>query len=116
MFIVRPSSFFQRGAGGRVNFITSTGEGGGLKNKKRGGSMVQGQVFLEGDTFPIQVFQDLSFLHLEITLPFAKLCYTPLQNCATHLKKIIFFCHHNFGKKIIQSCLKINLKLSKKLR
>ena len=75
MFIVRPSSFFQRGAGGRVNFITSTGEGGGLKNKKRGGSMVQGQVFLEGDTFPIQVFQDLSFLHLEITLPFAKLCY-----------------------------------------
>ena len=40
--------------------------------------MVQGQVFLEGDTFPIQVFQDLSFLHLEITLPFAKLCYTPL--------------------------------------
>ena len=36
--------------------------------------MVQGQVFLEGDTFPIQVFQDLSFLHLEITLPFAKLC------------------------------------------
>ena len=99
MFIVRPSSFFQRGAGGRVNFITSTGEGGGLKNKKRGGSMVQGQVFLEGDTIPIQVFQDLSFLHLEITLPFAKLCYTPLQNCVMHLKKIIFFCDHNFGKK-----------------
>ena len=28
------------------------------------------------DTFPISFFQGLSFLHLEITLPFAKLCYT----------------------------------------
>ena len=41
--------------------------------------MVQGQVFLKGmvdaGTFPIQFFQGLSFLHLEITLPFAKLCY-----------------------------------------
>ena len=27
------------------------------------------------DTFPIYFFQGLSFLHLEITLPFAKLCY-----------------------------------------
>ena len=27
------------------------------------------------DTFPISFFQGLSFLHLEITLPFAKLCY-----------------------------------------
>ena len=26
-------------------------------------------------TFPIYFFQGLSFLHLEITLPFAKLCY-----------------------------------------
>ena len=26
-------------------------------------------------TFPIYFFQDLSFLHLEIALPFAKLCY-----------------------------------------
>ena len=41
--------------------------------------MVQGQVFLKGkggaDTFPIQFFQYLSVLHLESTLPFAKLCY-----------------------------------------
>ena len=40
--------------------------------------MVQGQVFLKGggaDTFPIQFFQGLSLLHLEVTLPFAKLCY-----------------------------------------
>ena len=26
-------------------------------------------------TFPIYFFQGISFLHLEITLPFAKLCY-----------------------------------------
>ena len=40
--------------------------------------MAQGQVFLKGGTgtFPIYFFQDLSFLHLEITLTFAKLCYT----------------------------------------
>ena len=42
--------------------------------------MMQGQVFLKGvggdaDTFPIYFFQGLSFLHLEITLPFAKICY-----------------------------------------
>ena len=61
--------------------------GGGIwKTKKGGGSTVQGQVFLKGGgggggggagTFPIFqiIFQDLSFLHLEITLLFAKLCY-----------------------------------------
>ena len=41
--------------------------------------MVQEQVFLKtgegADTFPISFFQGLSSLHLEITLPFAKLCY-----------------------------------------
>ena len=50
--------------------------------------MVQGQIFLKGrggggggggwgeaGTFPIYFFQGLSFLHLEITLAFAKLCY-----------------------------------------
>ena len=41
--------------------------------------MVQGQVFLKGwgggGTFLIQFFQSLSFLYLEITLPFEKLCY-----------------------------------------
>ena len=38
---------------------------------------MQGQVFLKEEggasTFPILIFQGLSFLHLEITLPFAKL-------------------------------------------
>ena len=43
--------------------------------------MMQGHVFLKvrgggaADTFPIEFFQGLSFLHLEITLPFVKLCY-----------------------------------------
>ena len=40
--------------------------------------MVQGQVFLKGGgagTFPTSFFQGLSFLHFEITLPFAKLCH-----------------------------------------
>ena len=37
-----------------------------------GGSMVQGQVFLKGHC---RSFQGLSFLHLEIILFFAKLCF-----------------------------------------
>ena len=44
--------------------------------------MVEGQVFLKGggaDTFPISFFQGLSFLHLEVTLPFAE--------TVMHLKK-----------------------------
>ena len=47
--------------------------------------MVQGQVFLkvQAGTFPISFLQGLSFLHLIITLPFAKLCYA--------FKKKIFF-------------------------
>ena len=43
-------------------------------------------------TLPIEFFKGLSFLHLEIALSFAKLCY------AFEEKKIIF-CHHNFMKK-----------------
>ena len=41
--------------------------------------MVQGQVFLKGGagTFPIESFQGLSFLHLEITLFFA--CHSKLS-------------------------------------
>ena len=38
------------------------------------------QIFLKGgkeaaDTCPISFFQGLSFLHLEITFPFVKLCF-----------------------------------------
>ena len=56
----------------------------------------QGQVFLKGGeagTFPINFFQGLSFLYLEITLPFAKLCHA-------FEEKIFFFSHHNFMQKI----------------
>ena len=56
--------------------------------------MVQGQVFLKGggaDTFSISFFQGLSFLLLEVTLPFAEtvLC----------IWKKNFFCHNNSMKK-----------------
>ena len=42
--------------------------------------MVQGQVLLKGGKgagwhFSYLFFQDLSFFNLEITLPFAELCY-----------------------------------------
>ena len=39
--------------------------------------MVQGQVFLKGGLalFVFNFFQGLSFLHVEITILFAKLCY-----------------------------------------
>ena len=49
------------------------------KFKKVGGNMVQGQVFLKGGagTFPIESFQGLSFLHLEITLFFD--CHSKLS-------------------------------------
>ena len=40
--------------------------GPGAGRLKRGGG---------ADTFPISFFQVLSFLHFEIALPFAKLCY-----------------------------------------
>ena len=49
--------------------------------------MMQGQVFLKKGGWDFSV-QGLSFLHLEITLLSAKLCYA------------FFFCHDNFMKKI----------------
>ena len=67
---------------------------------------MQGQVSLkreggkEAGTFPVSFFQGLSFLH------FAELCY------AFEEKKYI--CHHSFLKKVILSCLNINLKISHK--
>ena len=57
-----------------------------------------------GALFLFNFFQGLSFLHLEITLHFAKIVL-----CIW--RKIIFFCHRNFMIKIILSCLKMNLKL-----
>ena len=64
-----------------------------------------GHNFLKGgaDTFPISFFQGLSFLHLEITLPFTTLCYA-------FEEKLFFFYHNSF------SCLKLNLKMCHKSR
>ena len=72
--------------------------------------MVLGMVFSKrrAGTFPTKFFQGLSFLHLQITSPFAKLCHP--------FEEKIFFCHHNFMKKFILSFLKMNLKISHKLR
>ena len=75
--------------------------------------MGQRQVVLKrgggAGTFPIYFFQGLSFLHLEITLSFAKLCYA-------FEEKNVFFATIILWKKFIRSCLKMNLKISHKLR
>ena len=87
--------------------------GGDSEFKKGGGSMVQGQVFLKREggsgTFPILIFQGLSFLNLEITLPLAKLLYA-------FEEKIFFSATKILQKKIILSCLQMNLKISHELR
>ena len=79
--------------------------------------MVQGQVFLKevgggrGGGATLFLFNVLKVYHFYIK----KLLY-PFQNCVKHLKKNYLFSHHVFIKKIIQSCLKMNLKISHKLR
>ena len=60
---------------------------GNLKNLKRVVHLLK----RAAGTFPVKFFQGLSFLHLENTLPFAKLCQP--------FKEKKFFCHHNFMKK-----------------
>ena len=58
--------------------MITSGRGKSEKLKK-GGSILQGQVLKKkgegAGTFPIKFFQGVSFLHLEITLRFAKLCH-----------------------------------------
>ena len=72
--------------------------------------MVQWQVFLKkrggrgAGTFPIKCFQGLLFLHSEITLPFTKLCYA-------FEEKLFFSATIFLWKKVILSCLKMNLKI-----
>ena len=63
--------------GREVNFNYLPRKGEYEKIQKGGGSMGQGQIFLKegGWHFSYLIFQGLPFLHLEITLPFAKLCY-----------------------------------------
>ena len=49
------------------------------------------------------------FLHLEIILPFAKLCYT-------FEERLFFSVTIILSKNVILSCLKMNLKISHKLK
>ena len=56
--------------------------------------MMHGQLFLKGRELALFLFiffKVYHFLHLEITLPFAKLCYV--------FEDKNFFCHFNFMKK-----------------
>ena len=73
--------------------------------------MVQEQVFLKGgglSFFLFVFFQRLSFLHLEITLPFVKLRYLLEE-------KNLFSATIISSKKVIRNCLKMNLKKFHKL-
>ena len=74
--------------------------------------MVQGQVFLKwGEEcwhFFYLVFLMFIIFTLEITLPFAKLCYA-------FEEKLFFSATIIFRKKVIPSFLKMNLKTTHKL-
>ena len=90
--------------GGSKFWLPPPGEGGQSgKLKKGGGSMVQGQVLLIGgaDTFPFNFFKLITFKFRNyFTLCKIILCIW---------RQNIFFCHHNFMKKVI-------LKIFHKLR
>ena len=104
-----PPSPFLKGVS-KFNYLPRRGVSEILQ--KGSGSMVQGQVFLKvGEGLALLLFNFFKVYHFYIY----KLLYY-LQNCVMHLKKNYFFCHHNFTKKVILSCLKINLKISHKLR
>ena len=69
--------------------------------------MVQEQFFLKGGGwhFSYLIFRRLSFLHLEITLPCTKLCYT-------FEEKFFFSATTILLKNVILSFLKMNLEIS----
>ena len=96
---------------GGVNFNHLSRRGGFLKIKKRGWKYGAGAGLLKrgAGIFPIYFFKGLSFLHLKITLSFAKLCYA-------FEEKKFFSATIIFWKKVIWSCLKMTLKISHKLR
>ena len=97
--------------GGGVNFNHLPRRGGTLKIEKRGWKYGAGAGLLKrgAGIFPIYFFKGLSFLHSEITLSFAKLCYA-FEEKKNFSATIIL------RKKVIWSCLKMNLKISHKLR
>ena len=70
------------------------GWGGIWKIKKRGGSVVQGQVFLKGRCW------HFSYLFFSRFIIFTFRNYFTLCKIVLCIwRKIIFFCHHNFMKK-----------------
>ena len=72
-----PPSFLKEG-GGRVNFDYFPWRRGESEKFKKGWKYHAGADLLKRrgpGTFPICFFQGLSFLHLEIILPFAELCH-----------------------------------------
>ena len=70
------------------------GWGGIWKIKKRGGSMVQGQVFLKGRCW------HFSYLFFSRFIIFTFRNYFTLCKIELYIwRKIIFFCYHNFMKK-----------------
>ena len=93
-----PPPFKGRG----VNFDYPSQRGESENFQKRDGSMVLGQVFLKGEglaLFLFVFFQGLWFLHLEITLPFAKLCHA-------FEEKLFFSATIILSQKVILSYLK----------
>ena len=92
---------FLKGGGENFDYLPRRGDSKKLKKGwKYGAGASQGGT----DTFPIYFFQSLSFLHLEITLPFAKLCYA-------FEEKIFFSVTIILWEKVILSGLKMNLKI-----
>ena len=77
--IVQTLLFLKGGGGVKFDYLPWT-EGESEKLKKRGWKYSAGVgLFKRGDRH-FSIFKGLSFLHLEITLPFAKLCYVFEEN------------------------------------
>ena len=69
----------------------------------------------ETDVWTSACLPNRRIVHCAADDDFVKLLYY-LHNCIMHLKKVIFFWHPNFMKKVILSCLKMNLKIYHNLR
>ena len=81
-----------------------------LRNFKKGWTYGAGAGLLKRGGLTLVLFNFFKVYHFYIE----KLLY-PLQNCAMHLKKKKFSVIIILWRKVILSCLKINLKISHKL-
>ena len=86
------------------------GWGGIWKIKKRGGSVVQGQVFLKGRCW------HFSYLFFSRFIIFTFRNYFTLCKIVLCIWRSFFSVTIILWKKVILSCLKMNLKISHKLR